>query len=134
MQSPKRTRVTWCTACLRTGIRKDGDVLDETCRYCGEGEIRTRVYPSRKMAAKAHRVGYGFVRQGKMEGQIKVLKEGYGFIHGADNRDYFFVPSAVAGREFDSLQPWEEVSFTATKSERGPRAEGVIRRGDVSDM
>ena len=45
---PRRpTRMTWCEDCGRAGLRwKATDPLDEVCRYCGEGEVKVRRYPT----------------------------------------------------------------------------------------
>lgn len=45
---PRRPpRMTWCEDCGRAGLRwKETDPLDEVCRYCVEGEVKVRRYPT----------------------------------------------------------------------------------------
>ena len=44
---PRPTRMTWCEDCGRAGLRwKETDPLDEVWRYCGEGEVKVRRYPT----------------------------------------------------------------------------------------
>ena len=52
---PRRpTRMTWCEDCGRAGLRwKETDPLDEVCRYCGEGEVKVRCYPTLREAQAA---------------------------------------------------------------------------------
>ena len=49
---PRPTTITWCTICLRAGMRLDKDRLDKTCRYCG-GLIAQRRYPTLRRARTA---------------------------------------------------------------------------------
>ena len=51
---PRPTRMTWCEDCGRAGLRwKETDPLDEVCRYCGEGEVKVRRYPTLREARAA---------------------------------------------------------------------------------
>ena len=51
---PRPTRMTWCEECGRAGLRwKETDPLDEVCRYCGEGEVKVRRYPTLRTAQAA---------------------------------------------------------------------------------
>jgi CspA family cold shock protein len=59
------------------------------------------------------------------EGTIKklVADRGFGFITGADGKEYFFHRSAVAN--FDSLRGDEAVTFEVEAGPKGPRANQV---------
>lgn len=50
--------------------------------------------------------------------------KGFGFIQGSDGSQYFFHRSAVI-RDVDTLQVSDAVTFTASASAKGPRAEDV---------
>jgi cold shock CspA family protein len=59
-----------------------------------------------------------------MRGTIRLLKLGYGFIHGADGTDYFFHRTGLEMTtwKFDDLKTSIEVVFTAIQAPKGPRA------------
>lgn len=61
-----------------------------------------------------------------MDGVIKTLKEGYGFIKGDDNKEYFFHISGLVGTPFSELGVGLRVKFEIVKSAKGPRAESVV--------
>ena len=50
---PTPALVTWCASCGRAGMRKPGETLDETCRFCTTGEVRVKRFPDRRQA-RAH--------------------------------------------------------------------------------
>lgn len=52
--------------------------------------------------------------------------KGFGFIKGADGRDYFFHKSSVeTPLVFDDIEPNEDVIFEESEGPKGPRAEQV---------
>jgi CspA family cold shock protein len=60
------------------------------------------------------------------EGRIKKLTEkGFGFIDTGDGNDLFFHMSNVEGTTFERLQEGQQVSYTAGRGPKGPRAENV---------
>ena len=52
-EKPVPTTVTWCPSCGRAGMRKPGEPLDETCRFCTTGEVKVKRFPDRRHA-RAH--------------------------------------------------------------------------------
>lgn len=50
--------------------------------------------------------------------------KGFGFIQGADGKEYFFHRSAVRG-DVNALQIQDAVTFVQQASPKGPRAEDV---------
>jgi cold shock protein len=62
-----------------------------------------------------------------MTGTIQrvITEKGFGFITGADGKEYFFHSSAVAGTSFDTLFTGQAVTFTIGQGPKGPRAENV---------
>jgi CspA family cold shock protein len=61
-----------------------------------------------------------------MNGTIKTLTgKGFGFIEGADGKEYFFHQSACVGMRFDSLREGQAVTFDVGQGPKGPRAENV---------
>lgn len=59
-----------------------------------------------------------------MRGTIRLLKDVYGFIHGADGTDYFFHRTGLelSTRTFEELKIGVEVAFTTISAPKGPRA------------
>ena len=49
---PRPATLTWCAQCGKAGLRKDGDPLDEACRYCG-GDVMRKRFPTRSQAKTA---------------------------------------------------------------------------------
>ena len=49
---PRPTTITWCTRCLRAGMRLETDEIDPRCRYC-DGAITSRRYPTLRRARAA---------------------------------------------------------------------------------
>lgn len=69
------------------------------------------------------------MRDGRLTGTIRSLKDKYGFIQTQDaqgqTRDYFFLPSAlekVNNVAFTDLQLGMRVEFTPITHDKGPRA------------
>lgn len=61
-----------------------------------------------------------------MTGTIKKLTDkGFGFLAGADGKEYFFHQSACIGTRFDSLREGQTVTFDVGQGPKGPRAENV---------
>lgn len=63
-----------------------------------------------------------------MKGTVKTYfkDKGYGFIHGEDNRDYFFHYSAIVTDDpYKAAEQGEHVEFDCKESDRGPRAENI---------
>ena len=120
------TRVTQCSSCFKAGLRKDGEPLDARCRYCG-GEVQTMVFESRSKARQSIRAVYNIARRQRVNGQIRTLKPGYGFIHGEDRTDYFFLPRDILAQDFSKYVPGDSVEFMPTTAEKGPRAIAIRR-------
>lgn len=60
-----------------------------------------------------------------MTGAIRTLKDGFGFIVGDDEVDYFFLASALdrmVGVKFEQLGEGQDVTFMPIEHPRGPRA------------
>lgn len=51
--------------------------------------------------------------------------EGYGFIRGDDDLEYFFHRSALKNASFDDLTVGQEVTFEDSEGLKGPRAEDI---------
>lgn len=51
--------------------------------------------------------------------------KGFGFIAAQDGTEYFFHQSALARRDWETLQEGTSVTFEATEGPKGPRAEHV---------
>ena len=66
-----------------------------------------------------------------MQGTIKALRSGFGFISAEGAADHFFHASEVKGVKFDDLKPGQSVTFEPVQGPKGPRAENVVpvRRG-----
>ena len=62
-----------------------------------------------------------------MKGTVKMFnkEKGYGFIHGEDNKDYFFHYSALIMDSYKTAEQGEHVEFEVQESDRGPRAANV---------
>lgn len=62
-----------------------------------------------------------------MTGKVKMFnkEKGYGFIHGEDNKDYFFHYSALIMEGFKTIAEGTNVTFEVESSEKGPRAASV---------
>jgi CspA family cold shock protein len=60
-------------------------------------------------------------------GKVKrlVTEKGFGFIKGADGKDYFFHRSAVKDDGFGKLLENDEVTFDVKEGPKGARAENV---------
>jgi cold shock protein len=54
-----------------------------------------------------------------------LLDKGFGFIRGADEREFFFHRSAVQEDLFEQLREHQAVTFTEGDPAKGPRAENV---------
>ena len=52
-------------------------------------------------------------------------EKGYGFIHGEDNKDYFFHYSALLMDSYKTAEQGEHVEFEVQESDRGPRAANI---------
>jgi len=63
-----------------------------------------------------------------LEGTVRNvnLEKSFGFISGADGREYFFHRSAVADDGFDQLAVGRRVTFIPSDGAKGPRAERVV--------
>jgi CspA family cold shock protein len=61
-----------------------------------------------------------------MQGTIKTLRNGYGFISypGAE-KDIFFHATSLTGAQFDSLREGQAVEFEIGESPKGPAAVNV---------
>ncbi|MBQ9457750.1 MAG: cold shock domain-containing protein [Bacilli bacterium] len=62
-----------------------------------------------------------------MKGTVKMFnaEKGFGFIHGEDNKDYFFHYSAILMDNYKTAEKGENVEFEVQESDRGPRATNV---------
>lgn len=72
-----------------------------------------------------------------MEGFVMRLMgdKGFGFIKGDDNKDYFFHRSSFHGFFDDLVMDFGanrkiKVTFNTVKSDKGPRADNVMRTDD----
>ena len=65
---PRPTVITWCEGCGRIGRRKASDVLDESCRYCGD-TVRRRRLESKTAAIRE----MGRLRNGPLRGVRKAM-------------------------------------------------------------
>jgi cold shock CspA family protein len=66
-----------------------------------------------------------------MTGELRKLKDGYGFIAGNDGIDYFFHWSGLSKftKQFRYCKEGEKADFEVQISERGPRAVGIKIEG-----
>ncbi|MEK9154815.1 MAG: cold shock domain-containing protein [Patescibacteria group bacterium] len=63
-----------------------------------------------------------------MNGTIKTLKEGYGFIsREGETKDLFFHSKELSGVAFDELKIGDTVAFEIVEGEKGPAATNVSR-------
>lgn len=53
--------------------------------------------------------------------------KGFGFIAQESGQDIFVHHTSVLGKGFKTLQPGDEVTFDIVASEKGPKAENVLR-------
>ena len=62
-----------------------------------------------------------------MKGTVKMFnkEKGYGFIHGEDNKDYFFHYSSLIMDSYKTAEQGEHVEFEVQESDRGPRAANI---------
>lgn len=62
-----------------------------------------------------------------MEGTIRKLNKGYGFIAGSDGVDYFFHWSDIlkTSKQFRNLEEGEKCDFEPGVNDRGPRATSI---------
>ncbi len=69
-----------------------------------------------------------------MKGTVKWFseKKGYGFITGADGKDYFFHHSSIVMSGFKTLYEEDQVEFIPERNEKGLMAKEVIRVIDKS--
>ena len=66
-------------------------------------------------------------KEKEMKGKVKWYntKNGYGFITGEDNKDYFVHQTEIQKEGFRFLKPKQTVTFTPTESEKGLMATNV---------
>lgn len=64
-----------------------------------------------------------------MKGTVKMFnaEKGWGFIHGEDNKDYFFHYSSILMDNYKTAEAGEEVEFEVEESDRGLRA-GKVKK------
>lgn len=62
-----------------------------------------------------------------MNGKVTrvMIDKGFGFIQGADNKEYFFHHTAVKNAKIETLEKGTEVTFEESEGAKGPRAEDV---------
>lgn len=65
----------------------------------------------------------------KQKGEVKWFSEekGYGFIHGDDNREYFFHYSSIIMTGHKILFQEDRVEFTVEENEKGLAAKEIVR-------
>jgi len=57
-----------------------------------------------------------------MEGTIKVLKEGFGFITSSETQnDVFFHASSITNKEFRDLKVWDKLNFEIWEGNNGKK-------------
>lgn len=68
------------------------------------------------------------------EGKVKWFnpRKGYGFITGPDGSDVFVHYSSIAGDGYKILGEGDSVSFDVVESEKGLRAENVVREAPAN--
>lgn len=66
-----------------------------------------------------------------MKGTVKMFnkEKGFGFIHGEDQKDYFFHYSDIDMEGYKTAEQGQKVEFEVKESDRGPRA-GAIKKVD----
>ena len=64
--------------------------------------------------------------QNKMQGKIKNLREGYGFIEIAPGNDVFFHASELKWVEFNSLRQDQMLSFDVVPSKKDPSKNNAV--------
>lgn len=63
-----------------------------------------------------------------MQGTIKTLKNGFGFIaREGETKDLFFHSKELQGVTFDELKVGDTVTFEVVETEKGPAAVNVAR-------
>ncbi len=67
------------------------------------------------------------------KGRVKWFNDsrGYGFIEMEGGRDVFVHHSCIAGEGFKTLREGDEVEFELVEDPKGPRAQNVVRLGQV---
>jgi CspA family cold shock protein len=67
-----------------------------------------------------------------MKGTVKMFnkEKGYGFIHGEDDKDYFFHYSSLIMDGYKTAEVGETVEFDGAEAERGLRASNVKKVED----
>lgn len=66
-----------------------------------------------------------------MKGTVKMFnkEKGYGFIRTEEGQDVFFHYSALQMDSYKTAEAGEAVEFEVRESERGPRAENIVKLG-----
>ncbi len=67
----------------------------------------------------------------KVIGTVKMFnkEKGFGFIRTEDGEDVFFHYSALKMDSYKTAETGEKVEFVIKESERGPRAEEIVKLG-----
>lgn len=94
------------------------------------------MFRSRSVADVSSTMTQTPAKPARLNGSIRALKQGYGFIAGDDGEDYFFHWSAMDkdSTDFRELVLRQRVEFHIEMSSRGPRAVEIVvlsRRQDA---
>ena len=68
----------------------------------------------------------------RVNGTIKRVMNGFGFVASEGGTEYFFHQSACSGVRFDELREGQAVTFDEGEGPKGPRAENVTLKDTTS--
>ena len=68
----------------------------------------------------------------RVNGTIKRVMNGYGFVASEGGTEYFFHQAACSGVRFDELREGQAVTFDEGEGPKGPRAENVTLKDTTS--
>ena len=71
-------------------------------------------------------------KMARVNGTIKRVMNGFGFVASEGGTEYFFHQSACSGVRFDELREGQAVTFDEGEGPKGPRAENVTLKDTTS--